>query len=122
MRGRQPILIGGSGEHVTLRLVARHADIWNGMGDPETLARLNGVLDGWCAQVGRDPDEIERSVFLVDPALIERADDYRAAGITHLIVAAYGPGAGLDALRRLVAWRDAQPVRCDRAELQTAAG
>lgn len=122
VHGRLPLLIGGSGEQVTLRLVAQHADIWNGMGDPETLGRLNQVLDNWCTQVGRDPAEIERSVFLVDPALVERADDYLAAGITHLIVVADGPGAGLDPLRQLVAWREAQIGRCDRLELHAVAG
>jgi probable F420-dependent oxidoreductase len=56
-----PILIGGGGEKKTLRLVAEHADIWHGFGDPETLAHKNAVLDDWCARVGRDPGEIERS-------------------------------------------------------------
>jgi len=56
-----PILIGGGGERKTLRLVAEHANIWHGFGDPETLAHKNQVLDEWCAQLGRDPAEIERS-------------------------------------------------------------
>jgi probable F420-dependent oxidoreductase len=56
-----PILVGGGGERKTLRLVAEHADIWHGFGNVETLARKNRVLDEWCAKVGRDPGEIERS-------------------------------------------------------------
>lgn len=125
LRGRLPLLIGGSGENVTLRLVAQHADIWNGMGDPETLERLNGVLDDWCAKVGRDPEEIERSVLLADPSQVGRASDYLACGMTHLIVTANGPGAGLDPLRELVAWRDTQTYirqrNCDQLKLQALA-
>ena len=56
-----PILIGGGGERKTLRLVAEHADTWHGFGDVDTLRHKNEVLDRWCAEVGRDPAEIERS-------------------------------------------------------------
>ena len=56
-----PILVGGGGERKTLRLAAEYADIWHGFGSMETLARKNRVLDEWCAKVGRDPGEIERS-------------------------------------------------------------
>ena len=58
---RIPILIGGGGERKTLRIVAEHADIWHSFADPETLAHKIGVLQTWCAEVGRDPDEIELS-------------------------------------------------------------
>src|SRR3954451_3323731 len=43
-----PVLIGGGGEKKTLRYTARHADIWHGFGDPETLTRKNGILDERC--------------------------------------------------------------------------
>jgi probable F420-dependent oxidoreductase len=56
-----PILIGGGGERKTLRLVAEHANIWHGFGDLDTLAHKNQVLDDWCARIGRNPGEIERS-------------------------------------------------------------
>ncbi len=98
-------MIGGSGEKVTLRLVAQHADIWNGMDEPAELGRLNGVLDEWCAKTGRDPKEIERSA-LIGARHVSNADEYVANGITYLIVGSSGPGAGLDALRALVEWRD----------------
>jgi probable F420-dependent oxidoreductase len=100
-----PILIGGNGEKVTLRIVAQYATIWNGQGEPEELARLNKVLDEWCAQVGRDPREIERSAQIVGPQL-DKLDEYLAAGITHLIGEVGGPGYDLTELRQLIAWRD----------------
>ena len=108
VNGHIPLLIGGSGEKVTLRLVAEHADIWNGFGDPAEAGRLSAVLDDWCARVGRDPSAIERSILLTEPEEIGRADDYLERGITHLIIGADGPGADLEPLRRLVAWRDGQ--------------
>ncbi len=54
-----PILIGGAGERRTLRMVAEHADIWHSFSDPETLTHKLGVLNRWCAEVGRDRAEIE---------------------------------------------------------------
>jgi alkanesulfonate monooxygenase SsuD/methylene tetrahydromethanopterin reductase-like flavin-dependent oxidoreductase (luciferase family) len=53
-----PILVGGSGERRTLRLVARHADACNLFGDPDTVKHKVGVLREHCAAEGRDPAEI----------------------------------------------------------------
>ena len=105
VRGRIPLLIGGNGEKVTLRIVAQHADIWNGQGDPAELARLNRILDDWCAQVGRDPTAIERSALLIRPAQAEQADAYLAAGITHLIYSVRAPANDFAPVERLLAWR-----------------
>ena len=111
VNGRVPIMIGGSGEKVTLRLVARHADIWNALASaPEEVGRLNRVLDGWCATEGRDPAAIERSLLLVDPSQVEQVDDYLAQGFTHVIYGCGGPDYDLDPLRELVAWRDGKLV------------
>lgn len=104
-RGRIPILIGGMGERVTLRIVAQHADIWNGMSDPATLGRLNGVLDDWCAKLGRDPSAIERSALLIKLEQVDRADAYLEAGITHLIYSVRGPDYDLSQAERLLAWQ-----------------
>jgi hypothetical protein len=100
-----PILIGGSGEKVTLRIVAQYATIWNGQGEPEELARKNQILDEWCAKVGRDPSEIERSAQIVGEQL-DKLDEYLAAGITHLIGESSGPDYDLAPLHTLIAWRD----------------
>jgi F420-dependent oxidoreductase-like protein len=56
------LMIGGGGERVTLRIVARHADHWNVWGGPEVLARKTIVLEEHCAKVGRDSKTITRSV------------------------------------------------------------
>ena len=58
---RPPIMIGGSGERVTLRLVAQYADFCNVNGDPATVAHKYAVLREHCARVGRPYDAITRS-------------------------------------------------------------
>ena len=102
-----PILIGGSGEKVTLRIVAQHANTWHGFGDPAEAGRLSRVLDGWCEKVGRDPSEIERSVT-VAPENLSRADEYVQNGLTFLVVRSTGPDYDLDPLQTLIEWRDAK--------------
>ncbi|MEX1172023.1 MAG: LLM class F420-dependent oxidoreductase [Chloroflexota bacterium] len=62
-RPRVPILVGGGGEQRTLRLVARYADACNVFGTPEAIARKYAILARHCAEVGRDPDEIERTTL-----------------------------------------------------------
>jgi alkanesulfonate monooxygenase SsuD/methylene tetrahydromethanopterin reductase-like flavin-dependent oxidoreductase (luciferase family) len=57
-----PIMIGGSGERKTLRTVAKYADLWNMSGTVERVQHKMAVLDQHCADVGRDPAEIERTV------------------------------------------------------------
>lgn len=104
-RGRIPVLVGGMGERKTLRIVARHADIWNGMADPDRMRHLNGVLDEWCAKVGRDPASIERSVLLIKPEQIEQADAYLDAGVTHLIYSLRGPDYDFSLLEPLLRWK-----------------
>jgi F420-dependent oxidoreductase-like protein len=61
---RPPILIGGGGEQLTLKMVARYADTWNSFGPPEVMKRKLEVLRGHCQAVGRDYEAIEKSVSL----------------------------------------------------------
>ena len=66
-----PLLVGGSGENVTMRIAARYMDEWNSWGLPELMAHKSEVLDRHCAEIGRDPAEIKRSA----QALVMMSDD-----------------------------------------------
>jgi probable F420-dependent oxidoreductase len=103
---RIPILIGGGGEKVTLRLTARHADIWHGFGDVRTMRHKLSVLRGWCDDVGRHFGEIELSTSLSRNNL-DSADEYMQLGFSHFIVSADGPDYDLGLLGEVLAWRDA---------------
>lgn len=59
--GGPPVLIGGSGERKTLRMVAQYGDACNLFGSPSAVRRLLGVLDEHCERLGRDPGEICRT-------------------------------------------------------------
>src|SRR5262245_25195286 len=56
------LMIGGGGERITLRIVAKHADHWNAWGGPGVATRKGKILDEHCATVGRDSKTIRRSV------------------------------------------------------------
>ena len=100
-----PVLIGGGGEQKTLRLVARHADIWHSFGDVETLVRKVGVLAERCAEVGRDPGEIEVSTA-VQGGDTDAAQQLYDAGARLITVSAGGPDYDLGPLRAVLGWRD----------------
>jgi probable F420-dependent oxidoreductase len=101
-----PIMIGGGGEKVTLKLVAQYADLWNSFGPPETFKHKNEVLTNWCHEVGRDPATIERSV-LINPDDLGQLDAFVDAGANHIILGLGNPW-NFDAFKRLATWRDAQ--------------
>jgi F420-dependent oxidoreductase-like protein len=86
-----PILVGGSGERRTLRLVARHADACNLFGDPDTVRHKVEVLHGHCAEVGRDPADVAVTVLSTAdaPTVEDHVGRYRAfaeAGVDEVIV------------------------------------
>ena len=107
--GPLPILIGGGGEKVTLKLVAEHANMWHAFGDADTYRRKDEILRGHCETVGRDPGEIERT-WGVNRGEVEAAEPLRDAGVTHFIMGIGGDGAKYDfaPLRELLEWRDSQ--------------
>ncbi|HYO86938.1 MAG TPA: LLM class F420-dependent oxidoreductase [Dermatophilaceae bacterium] len=100
-----PVLIGGGGERKTLRLVAKHADIWHSFGDPDVVARKVAVLDGHCADVGRDPGEIERSVGVEgDPDVL--GSRLHQLGVTLFTLGLTGPRYNMTKVAKWTAWRD----------------
>ncbi|MEO0494202.1 MAG: LLM class F420-dependent oxidoreductase [Actinomycetota bacterium] len=83
--GPMPIMIGGSGPKVTLRLTAQYADAWNTFGPPEHFAEKNQILDDWCDKLERDPSEIERTVAIGTDD-VDGIERYVEAGADHVIV------------------------------------
>jgi len=90
VNGSMPLMIGGSGEKFTLRLVAESATMSNVFGPPENVRHKNKVIDQWCEKVGRDPAEIDRTVT-IDQKDLEKADQFAEAGADHLIVEMSSP-------------------------------
>lgn len=80
---RPRILIGGGGEQLTLRVVARLADRSNFNGNPEEWARKAEILKGHCNDVGRDYDEIEKTIS-GECMIRETEDELRALGTRSL--------------------------------------
>ncbi len=113
-----PLLIGGGGEKVTLKITAKHADEWNVWGTPQVLEQKMAILDRHCADVGRDPKAIQRSavalLFMSDDQghlekmraanipmqhiigtpeeIRERVQEYQALGVDELIVPGFNLG------------------------------
>ena len=103
--GPMPLLIGGSGEKVTLRIVAEHADMWHGFGDVARYEAKSEVLAGHCAAVGRDPGSITR-VWAVPRDQLDAAEALHAAGVGVLTVSVSGPDYDLGPVRALLRWRE----------------
>jgi len=102
-----PMLIGGGGEKVTLKLVAKHGDIWHTFGDPATMARKCAILDQHCADIGRDPHEIERSAGVSAPPE-ELGPQLKDLGVTLYTVGVGGPDYDMKLLQQWIEWRDEQ--------------
>ena len=102
--GRLPILIAGGGEQVMLRLVAEHAQMWNVIGSVDQFAHKSAVLDDWCARVGREPSEIERTANV--GGLSERSvGAWLDAGLQHFVLRLAYP-FDMKELERLLKIRD----------------
>lgn len=116
-KGKLPLLIGGGGEKVTLRITAEHADIWHGFAtardgrnEVETVRHKNAVLDGWCEKIGRNPKDIERSVG-VELKRHDLADPVADAGVDEVMIGLGGPSYDFGPVREWLAWRDTRNAR-----------
>ena len=87
-----PFVIGGVGEQLTLRVVARYADVWNSMpANVDEFRHKQHILHEHCAAMGRDPAEIECSVqtrinYDDLPATVATLQPLVDAGATHLVL------------------------------------
>ena len=103
-----PFLIGGSGEKVTLRLVAEYAQMWHGFTDGlESYHHKVSVLAEHCAAVGRDPASIDH-VIGTQGDISELAGPLADAGVAEITTGVGGEAGAYDLgeLRELLAWRD----------------
>jgi F420-dependent oxidoreductase-like protein len=112
LRGDIPILVGGSGERKTLRMVAQYADGCNLFGDPGRAEHLLGVLQGHCERVGRDPGEITKTSMMpmaiaeTEDGVQAKLDAMRAAGVPEERIAGTTAGTPEQILERAHAFRD----------------
>jgi F420-dependent oxidoreductase-like protein len=103
-----PILLGVRGEKRTMRLAARYAALWNAWTGPADLARLNGVLDALCDEIGRDPAEIGRTTQGM--VLVSTDEEWLQPHRGHAPDRPMVVGTPDEAVERFAEYRDA---RCD---------
>jgi F420-dependent oxidoreductase-like protein len=119
---RIPLLIGGGGEQRTLRVVARHADEWNGEVGPTGMKRKLAILGEHCRAIGRDSGEIAVSVLLRSEAEAEatyesmvRLGNPNLAADRQRLIAEGVPAASLDERLRAVVYEQFLPTDEARA-------
>jgi len=101
-----PFVIGGSGEQLTLRVVAKHADIWNFSGGTvETFVKKVEILHGHCAAIGRNPGEITLGIqtrvdFDDIPATNTTIQQFVDVGARHIVLTLMPPYPA-SAIRRI---------------------
>jgi probable F420-dependent oxidoreductase len=117
-----PLLIAGSGAQFTTRIVARYADGWHA-GFPEQPAEMEPAiraLQGWCAEIGRDPADIEWGLGVepedLDRFLAKDAETYVQMGFTQFTLGFNGPDWHVDMGAPWLGWRD----RCNLSRSKTA--
>jgi F420-dependent oxidoreductase-like protein len=112
LRGDIPIVVGGSGERKTLRMVAQYSDGCNLFGPPERARHLLDVLEGHCDRLGRDPAEITKTSMAIvviaetEDAVKAKLEAMRSAGISEERIASAMAGTPDQILERAHAYRD----------------
>jgi F420-dependent oxidoreductase-like protein len=96
LQARLPVMVGGSGERRTLRLVAQYADACNLFAtDPAGVAHKIEVLDRHCADVGRDPADVTRTIITGDDpfggGFLPAMEEYAALGIEQVAITPNDP-------------------------------
>lgn len=102
-----PVMIGGGGEQKTLRIVAKHADIWHSFVQGDTLTHKISVIEKWGEKDGRDTSGIVISNELKDRSE-EAADDLYARGTRLFTLGFQGPDYDYGIVERWLAWRDSK--------------
>jgi len=107
-----PILIGGTGPKKTMRMVAEHASTWHALfpDDPAELQPAIDALTRWCAEIDRDPHDVEWSLGLEPDnhsrVLASQAERYVEMGFTQFTFGTTGPDYSLDGLQAWLDWRN----------------
>ncbi len=113
LRGDIPILVGGSGERKTLRLVAQYADGCNLFGGPDQVRHLLGVLEQHCADVGRDFTQITKTglgrviIARTQEQAQRKLESLRSAGVSEEALAMFIAGDPDTVGERVQAFKDA---------------
>ena len=111
-RPRPPLLLGAFGPRM-LRIVARRGDAWNAFGSPSEMAERNQLLDHYCAELGRDPNTLTRSLYgwatkvegdpwASEQAFVDFIGPYLEAGVNQFLLDQPGPDK-LDTMERIAA-------------------
>lgn len=112
--GTMPLWIGGLGPKQTLRMAGKYADGWNGAyASPQHYRELNKILDDWCLQAGRKPQDVERSINLSyalstdDVGVVLTSLENQWGGASERIISGSLLGRPKDAIEQIAAFVDA---------------
>lgn len=103
VQAKVPIMIAGEGRNVLLRIVARHADMWNAVGSPEKMADLGNTLARHCDKERRDPSDIEKTVMM---PLCYTTDEDRQSMMAGLLAATFNIDSAVARSQMMIGSRD----------------